>query len=244
MDFLRDQIWQFWGVVIGIFGVIVSAVLVYIQRSKKRLTYSVITETPLLSVDEEIQGKIKIKYGRKSIQNIFLVVLKIENKGNVDIVSSDYEEPIVFSFSDAEMLSAEIIEVSPKNLKPNINNQAAILTVTPILLNKKDYFVIKLLFSKYNKKVDVNTRIVGVKEIERIYDESPDLQSTITSSVVGLIVIASAVAILQLTSQFLGINLSSSSIKAFLIACISFGLIRLIYDIIKYMRKHIKQTIG
>jgi len=134
------------------------------------LTYTVVTETALLSVDDEIKGKIKIKYGRKNIQNIHLVLLRVENKGNVDIAWSDYEKPIIFSFEDSEILSIEAVDVSPKNLKPAITNGPSQFTIEPILLNKKDYIVIKLLFSNYGGKIAVDTRILGVKEIERAFE--------------------------------------------------------------------------
>jgi hypothetical protein len=159
--------WQFWGVVVGLVAILITVILFLAQRSKKRLAYYLLTETPLLSVDDEIKGKIKIRYGRKSIQNIHLVLLYIWNKGNVDIATSDYEQPIVFSFPDSEILSAEVVEVSPKNLQPTIMAELSKLTVDPIMLNKGDFMTIKLLFSDYAKQVDANARILGVKEIEK-----------------------------------------------------------------------------
>jgi len=165
MEFLRDSAWQFWGLVVGV----VTAFSIYLlQRKNKRLNYVVITETPLLSVDDEIKGKIKIKYGRKNIQNIYLVLLGVVNRGNVDIASSDYEKPITFSFEDSEILSVEAVDAYPKNLKPTITNGPSQFTIEPILLNKKDYIVIKLLFSNYGGNIAVDTRILGVKEIQRV----------------------------------------------------------------------------
>ena len=174
MEFLRDSAWQFWGVVISVVTALITISIFLLQRKNKRLTYTVLTETPLLSVDDEIKGKIKIKYGRKNIQNIHLVLLKIQNQGNVDIASSDYEKPIIFSFEDSEILSIEAVDVSPKNLKPTITNVLSKFTIEPILLNKKDYIVIKLLFSNYGSKIAVDTRILGVKEIQR-FDRNYDL---------------------------------------------------------------------
>ena len=165
MEFLHD--WQFWSVVVGLLAILIPVVIFVLQRNKKRLAYDVLTETALLSIDDEIKGKIKIKYGRKNIQNIHLVILKVQNNGNVDIASSDYEQPIVFSFLESEILSAEIVQVSPKNLKPAISMEMSKLTINPILLNKGDFIVIKLLFSNYAKQIDVDTRIMGVKEIEK-----------------------------------------------------------------------------
>ncbi len=167
MEILRDPIWQFWGAVISLLALVITSAIFILQRNKKRLAYYVLTETPLLSIDDEIRGKIKIKYGRKNIQNIQLVMMYLGNKGNVDIASSDYEQPILFSFPDSEILSAEIVEVSPKNLTPTMSTEMSKLTINPILLNKGDYIVIKLLFSNYSKQITADTRIIGVKEIEK-----------------------------------------------------------------------------
>lgn len=176
MEFLRDQIWQFWGAVIGALALLITVIFFILQRKNKRLTYSILTETPLLSVDDELRGKIKIQYGRKSIQNIYLVLLQIQNQGNVDIASSDYEKPITFSFENSEILSIETVEVSPKSLTPTIISTLSSFTIEPILLNKKDHIVIKLLFSNYGRKVNVETHILGVKDIER-FDKNVELIS-------------------------------------------------------------------
>lgn len=175
MDFLRD--WQFWGVVVSVLAIVSGFIIYQLQRSKKRLVYRILAETPLLSIDEELRGKIEIKYEKKKFQNIYLVILKIENIGNVDITSADYEQPIVISFPNSEIFSVETTEVSPKDLKPTVDNTATELTINPILLNKKDYFVCKLLFSKYEGKINVVTRIIGVKEVERISRSEYDTMS-------------------------------------------------------------------
>ena len=59
MEFLYD--WQFWGVVLGGLGIVATFIIFLLQRNRKRLSYSVLTETPLLSIDETIKGKITIK---------------------------------------------------------------------------------------------------------------------------------------------------------------------------------------
>ena len=41
------------------------------------------------------------------------------------------------------------------------------LIVDPILLNKRDFIVIKLLFSHYSNQIIADARILGVKEIEK-----------------------------------------------------------------------------
>jgi hypothetical protein len=168
MEILRDAGWQ---AIIGILGIVVAVVTYFLSRSRKRLVYSIITETSLLSVNDEVKGKIKINYENKDIQNLSLVILRIENRGNVHISSLDFEKPLSFSFSGSELLSAEVTSVSPKSLKPVVTTDPSNLTFAPLLLNKGDYIVVKLVFSTYTKKVETDARIVGIKEVEKIEGE-------------------------------------------------------------------------
>ncbi|MCL4274949.1 MAG: hypothetical protein KJZ77_13840 [Anaerolineales bacterium] len=167
MDILRDSVWQFWGVVVAIIGVVLSAIFFLAQKNKKRLAYQVLTDTPLLSVSDEIKGKIKIEYEERSIQNIHLVILKVENIGNIDIPASDYEKGIVFNFPNSEILSAEVSETSPKNLKPALKIEPFSLIIDPIMLNKKDHIVCKIIFANFGDVIEADVRILGVKDIER-----------------------------------------------------------------------------
>jgi hypothetical protein len=210
MEFLRDSIWQFWGVAIGLLAIFVAIVIPILQIRKKRLAYYILTETPLLSVDEEIKGKIKIKYDRKNIQNMYLVVLRIENIGNVDIASSDYEQPLTFSFPNSEIVSAEVIDVSPSSLKPAISQELSKIKINPILLNRKDYFVCKSLMSKYEGQINVDARIIGIKEVERVYVDNSKSLSRIYERII-LLIVAFILLFLAISKANTGVGLNWAS---------------------------------
>jgi hypothetical protein len=247
MNPFGDIDWEFWGVIVAVFSMIVSVGIVLFQQRRKRLMYIVLSETPLLSVSEEIKGKIKITYGRKSIQNIYLLVLKIENKGNVDIAASDYEQPIIFSFEQAEMLSAEIVEVSPKNLKPVLTHDKSMLTINPILLNRKDYIVIKLLFSRYDKKIDVDVRIIGIKEMERGESGQSDPLNQMTTGLLGIILVSFSWLILTGISNVFGIDILlqpsilSSLLTLIIIVSVLFFFFKFVLDAFRYFLSRGKQ---
>lgn len=169
MDILRDSVWQFWGVIVAIIGVVLSIMFFLAQKNRKRLAYQVLTDTPLLSVSDEIKGKIKIEYDDRSIQNIHLVMLKIENIGNIDIAASEYEKGIVFNFPNSEILSAEVSDALPKNLKPVLKIEPSSLIIDPIMLNKKDHIVCKIVFANFGNVIEADARILGVKDIERAF---------------------------------------------------------------------------
>lgn len=192
MDILRDPIWQFWGVIVGILGLLVAIIIYLLQRNKKRLTYSILTSTPLLSVDDEIKGDIKIQYKKSFIQNIHLVVLKIENRGSTYIASSDYEQPLLFSFEDSKILSAELLEASPKNLKPTIQTEPSRMVVSPLLLNRGDYITVKLLFSQFKNRIDADARILGIKTVEKLVSDEKRLLKLITVSMFVAMLLSAA----------------------------------------------------
>ena len=92
LEILRDQIWQFVGAAFGFVAIIISIILWRTQRRRKALSYDIISRAPLLSVDDEIKGKLKIYFDGKPVQDIHLVLVKIINSGNVPIVSTDYRD--------------------------------------------------------------------------------------------------------------------------------------------------------
>ena len=166
MSFLND--WQFWSIVVSTLAIISSFGIYFLQRKKRRLAYWVLTDTPLLSVDEEIKGKIEIKYDGRKIQNIHLLILSLENIGNDPVASKDFEKPIMFSFPRSEILSIEITALSPNNFLPIIDHDDTTITIHPLLFNRKDYIEWKVLFTKYGKEINVYSRIVGVNGIQKV----------------------------------------------------------------------------
>jgi hypothetical protein len=169
IGFLRDPIWQFIGASLGLLAIILSVYLFIQQRKKKSLSYDVLTLTPLLTVNEELTGKIRIVYEGTAVQNVYLLILKVQNDGNVPITPSDFVAPLRFQFrKDLQMLSAEVIETTPDSLDPKIRVNTSGFTLSPLLLNNEDTFILKLLLAHPGSGLGlhVRTRIVGVSEVK------------------------------------------------------------------------------
>ncbi len=136
------------------------------ELPRKSLSYKILTETKLLSVNEAIQGRLQIVYEGVAIQNIHLLKLEILNDGNVPITPTDFVEPLNFE-TDGKILSAEIIETAPNTFAPKLNVGEHSILIEPTLFNSKDSLSIKLFVDRY-KKLDAKARIVGVREVKRI----------------------------------------------------------------------------
>ena len=167
MDVFRDAIWQFIGAVIGVLAIFASIYIFLRQRSKKSLAYEVITQTELLSIKDEIKGKVQVLFEGQAVQNVHLISMQIFNDGNVSIRASDFERPIRFSFGNrAIVLSADITDVKPKTLKPIMSTESNCIVIDPLLVNSGDAIYITLLLTQHDGTIKLDTRIEGVHEIK------------------------------------------------------------------------------
>ena len=165
---LSDPIWQFVGSTIAFAAFVVSIYLFLLQRRKKSLSYEILTDTDLLTIDETIKGNIKIVFDGNPIQNMTLIVLEVVNNGNVPITSSDFERSLTFSFGTSTVVSSEIIRKQPTSLSPELHIGQGQIELKPMLLNSKDSVTIKVLVSEYVGVIDADARIVGVRKVKKI----------------------------------------------------------------------------
>jgi len=166
LEILRDQVWEFvGGVFLGLVAIVVSIFLWWTQRRRKALSYEIISRTSLLSIEDEIKGKLEIFFDGKPVQDVHLIVFKIVNSGNVPIVSTDYERPVSLTFGEnPQILSAEVSETNPDNLRASVDIEATRVVLGRVLLNSGDSITLKFLVSQLGE-VSVDGRIVGVKEM-------------------------------------------------------------------------------
>ena len=165
IEIIRDPMWQFVGVVLVI---IIPLILYLVQRRRKVLSWEIISNTPLLSIEEEIRGNLQVLFDGKPVQDVQLIIVEIINSGNVSIKSTDYERPISLDFGEnAHILTAEVTETTPDNLDVSIDIEGTKVLLNPTLMNGKDSIAIKTIVSQFNDKITVEGRIVGVKEVQK-----------------------------------------------------------------------------
>ena len=188
-DILRDPLWQFIGAVLVVLGIIISVVVLRQERHRKKLSYEIISSTPLLSSKEEISGKLQILFKGNPVEDVHLIEIKIANSGNMPITSAEYERPVNFGFGDkAQILTAEVIETNPKNLEAPADIQAGRIVLAPVLLNSGDTITLRMLISQFDGHVNVDGRIVGVKEIKKSAEKTiQSLVITICGMVITLV---------------------------------------------------------
>ena len=187
LNYFRDPIWQFIGVIIAVIVFLISLYIPYLPRDVKALQVVILANTSLVEVEESIARNIKIFYDNLPIDDLTLIQVSLENSGNQSIREEDYSQPIQLVFPpEAEVIEAAIVDASPENVGLSLQVNKNTVTASNTLLNPDDRVIIRLLVTDLplNNNVQpfrVKARIADVKDISVI---DAIEQSTNTSSVI------------------------------------------------------------
>lgn len=166
-EFLRDPFWQFVGAVFALATLAASVVFYFLQRTRKALSYEVVSRTSLMSVKEEVKGRVQILFDGTPVSDAHMIIMRVTNAGNVPIVPSDFLRPVKFGFGETvQILSAEVMETNPDNIEHSVEVDTGAVMLTPVLLNGGDSITLKVLLAQYEGEIDVDGRIVGVKHVQ------------------------------------------------------------------------------
>ncbi|TFH64830.1 MAG: hypothetical protein E4G91_04565 [Candidatus Zixiibacteriota bacterium] len=155
--------------IIAVLAIIVSVILAVRLRSRKQLSYEILSNQPLLTVNEEAKGRVKILYDNTDVLDASLVTFKVANTGNLPIAVSDFVEPLAVELGEGTgCLSAEIVDSDPKNLGASLHDLKEAILITPFLMNAGDSITVKLLLTGQDVRVQVNGRIMGVRSIKEV----------------------------------------------------------------------------
>jgi hypothetical protein len=179
---------------------IISLIIYFLQKSKKSLSYEILSKTALLSVAKEVEDKIKILFEGDSVKNVHLILLKISNTGNVSILPSEFLKNITISFDNStRILSAEISDKKPHSIEATLTINGTQLMISPSLWNSGDTVTIKSLVSEFNEEIHVSGRIVGIKDIK--LSNSEFNTSTVMLVSFGISLILTSFILYRFTSQ-------------------------------------------
>src|ERR1051325_4226343 len=161
---LKDPGWQF--IVMVFLTIIVGAATIIfpwlLTRSKKELSYRILTNASIVNIREEYQRRIEIRFLSRRVQNVHLIIFKLVNSGHKAVRPEDYAEPITFRFGgQSRILSAELTETYPPEIK-----------VSEVLKESEVRFV----------QVDAAT---GEKEVEVLADPAVNFAEAIASATGG-----------------------------------------------------------
>lgn len=198
--------WQIAAVVVAVISIVITIAIFLKNRKIKSLSYEILTNTRLLTLSEDLQGKIKIYYTREGkeeqIDDLSVIIAKVFNDGNEPIKADDYEKSLTISIGPkSRLISGEIIQVHPENLSPQLFYTISLeepVRVTeailkPILLNQNDSITLKLLLTGAADDIKFSARIVGVSDLKNKTTKESNIISSILSNtiwpILGIIIL-------------------------------------------------------
>jgi hypothetical protein len=162
-------------IIIALMTTSATIFFMWLFRERKILCYEVLHQSMFLRAGQLNNGIIKILYNEEEVKNVQTLILRIINSGNAAIVPSDFQAPIELKFHNVDkILSYEIEKTLPTNLPLSIEKCSDdLIQIAPLLLNKKDYFEIKLIVSSGEfADFEILSRIKDVKKIGRSQSEN------------------------------------------------------------------------
>ena len=154
-------------------AIIVSIVLY--RRSRQHRAISCTFESAEHPVEIKagpgLAGDIEILYRGQKVSNLYVVRATIRNTGNVQILASDFVEPLAFSFQPGTRLVGEpsTTSAAPMNLTTEWSIDTADSATQPTnarvdlpLLNPGDHFTAEFVYTGDGALPTVSARIAGV----------------------------------------------------------------------------------
>ena len=153
----------------------ISAIIAFIAlfyftwwRNRRKLSYDILSNVSLVSTSVEVRDKVQIFFEGKPVKNVWLIVIKLINDGNLPIKKEEFEQPLKFLFPKSKVLNAEKVRFKPQNIATAISYTDDEVEIAPALFNGKDYIEFKVLVSDYQEHMTIDARIVGVSDVQQV----------------------------------------------------------------------------
>lgn len=198
-DFLIDKAFEIVSALIALGAIFLTLK----EKKRKVLSYDVLSSTSLIMRDDALSKRLTILFDNDEIkEDVHLVLVKIQNTGNVPIELTDFSEDLSIDTSGT-ILVAEVKETTPSNLSVKINEELltlfGMLNIDPLLLNSKDTIILKLLITSYKNDLTVSTRISGVEEVTKIKEKGSISTNWIAAFMLFFMVVTMGVGIFSLS---------------------------------------------
>jgi hypothetical protein len=166
LAFIRDAQWQFWGVIVGILGIIAAFLIYWVSRQHKQLSLYVRSQSSIVNVNH-VSSRIAVLFDGNQVSSLTSIEVVLKNTGSAPILRTDFDVPLVFGFSEnARILDAKAT-LDRGAVEAQIDHNDTAATLQPLLLNSGDKIVLMFLVENH-KMGDVRTggRIIGVRNLK------------------------------------------------------------------------------
>jgi len=161
-----------------VFGVIVTIVMgvniIYFSNFHftKELTFKEVYSFSLLDKSASLADSTSINFRGKKLKNLESVIIEFENSGNKPILNEDFERNITFKFSDStKIIRVDFLKLFPSSLAPKKTINDNEFSISPLLLNPGDIFVIQIFYvSNFPEFPKINARIANINDLVKKVD--------------------------------------------------------------------------
>jgi hypothetical protein len=215
--------------VLAVLAVCVTVSLfLWTQRQRRKALSYWVEETRVLSVHEEVKGRIQILFDGTEANDVSIVKIKVKNTGGEPIRASDFDRALRFQWDkSARILLAEIVNARPLNLRPAVTSDVSEFVLEPLLLNRGDWIEIKVLVSQ-GGSFSLDGRVVGIPQIRKQENGDPVLRS--------LLIMALCLAVflvLILAGEGFGIVKPNGTLERGLVVLIPLAVLVFFVDLLK-----------
>jgi hypothetical protein len=157
--------------VVGIVAIVVPIVIYLRQRNVISVDYEIISDVKLMDSDaadatDAFANQIEVTYNGRHLTHPRIVDVRVTNTGNTPVEATDYEHPIVFELDGGQPpIDATVIAETAQRITGNLfeskPDPPRAISIRPPLLNRGEWFTLRMLFDNKDSRVIGSHRIVG-----------------------------------------------------------------------------------
>jgi hypothetical protein len=165
--------------------------------SRKRLQVEVLQAARVTQVYSGSPETLEWEGVELPTEDIYEVLVDVQNSGNVPIASSDFERPLTLLFDSDFVLLAEVLEEIPEDIGASVSAWSSRVRLAPVLLNAGDVIGLKIWVQRFDD-VKAEGRVVGVGRIHRF----STLQRFARNGFLASVLAITSIGILFVTALF------------------------------------------
>ncbi|HJT59227.1 MAG TPA: hypothetical protein VJ761_22160 [Ktedonobacteraceae bacterium] len=160
--------------VVGFIGAGVAIWIYRKQRSKKIISYQLVSNAPIAIFNKTLQNQVTIQINGQPVHDARQVVLRVSNQGNSAIKPSDFYESITFVFVGSKIVGSDVLDANPPQLMKSIHPTTLVrvgadgVRLEKMLLNANDSITFTLLLEGDFDHLDVSGRIIDGEIIKYV----------------------------------------------------------------------------
>jgi uncharacterized membrane protein len=154
----------------SLLGIFITALIAYLTYKKttrtKQLEFLIVSNEPV--VPRVASDKLKITYGKTTVNEASVIVVRIANSGGTPILENDFSTNFGLCLCEAhKIITALATRAKPTDLRPKLSISKNKVFVEQVLINPGDAIELQLLVSGYVDNIVAEGRIAGTKIIHQ-----------------------------------------------------------------------------